>query len=56
MLTSSKILIKGGTVVNNDHQEVVDVYVEDGVIVSVRPNIKILLYGSSNYVSWAIKC
>nr|GEW54318.1 dihydropyrimidinase [Tanacetum cinerariifolium] len=36
----SKILIKGGTVVNTDHQEVADVYVEDGVIVVVRPNIK----------------
>lgn len=39
--SSSKILIKGGTVVNADHQEVADVYVEDGIIVAVRPNIKI---------------
>ncbi|KAD6453368.1 hypothetical protein E3N88_08073 [Mikania micrantha] len=38
---SSKILIKGGTVVNADHLEVADVYVEDGVIVDVRPNIKV---------------
>ncbi|KVH91496.1 Hydantoinase/dihydropyrimidinase [Cynara cardunculus var. scolymus] len=37
----SKILIKGGTVVNADHQEVADVYVEDGIIVAVRPNIKV---------------
>ncbi|CAH1412660.1 unnamed protein product [Lactuca virosa] len=41
ILASSKILIKGGTVVNADHQEVADVYVEDGVIVAVRPNIKV---------------
>ncbi|KAL8210204.1 hypothetical protein R6Q57_006936 [Mikania cordata] len=38
---SSKILIKGGTVVNADHLEVADVYIEDGVIVDVRPNIKV---------------
>ncbi|KAL8238642.1 hypothetical protein R6Q59_015209 [Mikania micrantha] len=38
---SSKILIKGGTVVNADHQEFADVYIEDGVIVDVRPNIKV---------------
>ncbi|KAJ9537495.1 hypothetical protein OSB04_030228 [Centaurea solstitialis] len=38
---SSKILIKGGTVVNADHQEAADVYVEDGLIVAVRPNIKV---------------
>ncbi|KAI7744735.1 hypothetical protein M8C21_015310 [Ambrosia artemisiifolia] len=40
-VVSSKILIAGGTVVNADHQEVADVYVEDGVIVDVRPNIKV---------------
>ncbi|KAL4567726.1 hypothetical protein LXL04_023318 [Taraxacum kok-saghyz] len=40
-VSPSKILIKGGTVVNADHQEVADVYVEDGVIVAVRPNIKV---------------
>jgi len=40
--SSRKILIKGGTVVNAHHQEVADVYVEDGVIFSVQPNIKVL--------------
>ncbi|KAJ6842256.1 dihydropyrimidinase isoform X1 [Iris pallida] len=38
---SGKILIKGGTVVNAHHKEVADVYIEDGIIVSVRPNIKV---------------
>ncbi|XP_043690860.1 dihydropyrimidinase-like [Telopea speciosissima] len=38
---SSKLLIKGGTVVNAHHQEIADVYVEDGIIVSVKPNIKV---------------
>ncbi|XP_039019225.1 dihydropyrimidinase-like isoform X1 [Hibiscus syriacus] len=38
--SSSKLLIKGGTVVNAHNQDVADVYVEDGVIVAVRPNIK----------------
>ncbi|KAH7672049.1 Hydantoinase/dihydropyrimidinase protein [Dioscorea alata] len=37
--TSGKILIKGGTVVNAHHKEVADVYIQDGVIASVRPNI-----------------
>lgn len=36
-----KILIKGGIVVNAHHQEIADVYVEDGVIVAVKPNIKV---------------
>ncbi|XP_010247482.1 PREDICTED: dihydropyrimidinase isoform X2 [Nelumbo nucifera] len=39
--SSSKLLIKGGTVVNADRQEVADVYIEDGIIVSVQPNIKV---------------
>ncbi|XP_042508304.1 dihydropyrimidinase-like [Macadamia integrifolia] len=39
--SSTKLLIKGGTVVNAHHQEVADVYVEDGIIVSVQPNIKV---------------
>ncbi|KAJ8446839.1 hypothetical protein Cgig2_016149 [Carnegiea gigantea] len=39
--SSRKILIKGGTVVNAHHQEVADVYVEDGIIVAVQPNIKV---------------
>ena len=40
--SSSKILIKGGTVVNAHREEVADVYVEDGIIVAVKPNIKVL--------------
>lgn len=43
-ISSSKILIKGGTVVNAHHQEVSDVYVEDGIIAAVKPNIKVLDY------------
>ncbi|XP_048319096.2 dihydropyrimidinase-like [Ziziphus jujuba] len=39
--TSSKILIKGGTVVNAHHLEVADVYVEDGIIVAVKPHIHV---------------
>ncbi|KAK4590937.1 hypothetical protein RGQ29_021222 [Quercus rubra] len=39
--SSSKILIKGGTVVNAHREEVADVYVEDGIIVAVKPNIKV---------------
>ncbi|KAL3621954.1 dihydropyrimidinase [Castilleja foliolosa] len=35
----SKILIKGGTVVNAHHQEVADVYIEDGIISAVKNNI-----------------
>ncbi|KAG5577578.1 hypothetical protein H5410_057712 [Solanum commersonii] len=38
---ASKILIKGGTVVNAHHKEVADVYIEDGTIVAVQPNIKV---------------
>ncbi|KAG0468264.1 hypothetical protein HPP92_017592 [Vanilla planifolia] len=38
---SGKILIKGGTVVNAHHKEVADVYIEDGVIVHVSPNIRV---------------
>ncbi|KNA25106.1 hypothetical protein SOVF_009150 [Spinacia oleracea] len=39
--SSSKILIKGGTVVNAHHQEIADVYVEDGIIVAVQSNLKV---------------
>ncbi|KAF9594009.1 hypothetical protein IFM89_026721 [Coptis chinensis] len=39
--SSSKLLIKGGTVVNAHHQELADVYVENGIIVTVQPNIKV---------------
>lgn len=38
---SSKILIKGGTVVNAHRKEIADVYVEDGLIVAVKPNIMV---------------
>ncbi|XP_050237063.1 dihydropyrimidinase [Mercurialis annua] len=38
---SSKILIIGGTVVNAHHQEIADVYVEDGIIIAVKPNLKV---------------
>ncbi|XP_024032274.1 dihydropyrimidinase-like, partial [Morus notabilis] len=38
--SASKILIKGGTVVNAHQQEVADVYVEDGIIVAVKPHVQ----------------
>ncbi|KAK7832467.1 dihydropyrimidinase [Quercus suber] len=51
--SSSKILIKGGTVVNAHKEEVADVYVEDGIIIAVKPNIKI--YGTSDdNIGWRI--
>ncbi|KAG6411398.1 hypothetical protein SASPL_129480 [Salvia splendens] len=37
--TASKILIKGGTVVNAHHKEVSDVYIEDGIISAVQKDI-----------------
>ncbi|KAK6914539.1 Amidohydrolase-related [Dillenia turbinata] len=40
-VSGPKILIKGGTVVNAHHQEIADVYVEDGIIAAVQPNIKV---------------
>ncbi|CAN1250112.1 PYD2 [Linum perenne] len=40
--SESKLLIKGGTVVNAHHHEVADVYVEDGIIVAVQPNLKVV--------------
>jgi dihydropyrimidinase len=39
--SASKLLIKGGTVVNAHHQQVADVYIEDGIIVAVQPNIMV---------------
>ncbi|CAA2979704.1 dihydropyrimidinase [Olea europaea subsp. europaea] len=39
--SSSKILIKGGTVVNSHLQEVADVYIEDGIVAAVQSNIKV---------------
>ncbi len=38
---SPKILIKGGTVVNADHQQIADVYIKDGKIQIVAPDIKV---------------
>ncbi|XP_022868098.1 dihydropyrimidinase-like, partial [Olea europaea var. sylvestris] len=40
--SSSKILIKGGTVVNSHLQEVADVYIEDGIVAAVQSNIKVI--------------
>ncbi|XP_057955170.1 dihydropyrimidinase [Malania oleifera] len=40
-MSSSKLLIKGGTVVNAHLMEIADVYVEDGIIIAVKPNIKV---------------
>ncbi|KAG4953076.1 hypothetical protein JHK87_038670 [Glycine soja] len=40
-IPSSKLLIKGGTVVNAQHHQIADVYVEDGIIVAVNPNIRV---------------
>ena len=42
--SAPRILIKGGTVVNAHHQEVADVYVEDGIIVAVKPHINVTLF------------
>ena len=39
--SSNKLLIKGGTVVNAHHQQIADVYVEDGIIVAVNPTITV---------------
>jgi dihydropyrimidinase len=41
-VASDKLLIKGGTVVNAHSKEVADVYVENGIIVAVRSNIKVV--------------
>ncbi|XVE78996.1 hypothetical protein DITRI_Ditri14bG0022700 [Diplodiscus trichospermus] len=54
-VSSSKLLIKGGTVVNAHLQEIADVYVEDGTIIAVKPNIKVgddvtLLDATGKYV------
>jgi len=53
--SSSKLLIKGGTVVNADRQQLADVYIEDGVIVAVQPSIQVadevrILDASGKYV------
>ena len=39
--TSTKLLIRGGIVVNADRQQIADVYIEDGIIVAIEPNIKV---------------
>eukprot|EP00249_Psilotum_nudum_P013612 c24425_g1_i1 orf=171-1739(+) len=36
----TKLLIRGGNVVNADRQQIADVYIEDGIIVAVEPDIK----------------
>lgn len=55
---SSKILIKGGTVVNAHHKEAADVYIEDGIIVAVQPNIKVSvkvsLFSLSLLIEWEV--
>lgn len=38
-LARQRLLIKGGKVVNDDHSVVVDVYVEDGVVRHMGPNL-----------------
>ncbi|KAL2612473.1 hypothetical protein R1flu_024165 [Riccia fluitans] len=40
-VSSSKILVRGGIVVNADYQQNADVYIEDGIIKLVAPNIKV---------------
>ena len=37
----SKLLVHGGTVVNADYQQQADVYIEDGVVKLVAPNLKV---------------
>ncbi|XP_021901120.1 dihydropyrimidinase-like isoform X1 [Carica papaya] len=39
--STTKILIKGGTVVNAHQQELADVYIENGIIVAVQRNLKV---------------
>lgn len=52
------MLIKGGTVVNAHHKEVADVYIEDGIIVAVQPNIKVTakvsLFSLSLLIDWEV--
>lgn len=38
---SRNLLIQGGTVVNADFQQQADVYIEDGIIKIVAPNLKV---------------
>lgn len=39
--TGNKLLIKGGVVVNADRQQEADVYVENGIIIRVEPNLEV---------------
>lgn len=39
--SGTKLLVKGGTVVNAHLQEVADVYIDDGIIVAVQPDINV---------------
>jgi hypothetical protein len=44
MRGTSKLLIKGGTVVNAERQQIADVYVQDGIISAVNPNIMVFYF------------
>ena len=49
----TRILIKGGTVVNAHRAEEADVYIEDGVVVAVRSNIPVsclIAYASARLI------
>ena len=48
---TSKILIKGGTVVNAHHKEVSDVYIEDGIIAAVQKDIVVMASLNLNVIS-----
>ena len=50
--TSTKLLIRGGIVVNADRQQIADVYIEDGIIVAINQNIKVWKY--SNIPNWQV--
>lgn len=48
--STTKILIKGGTVVNAHQQELADVYIENGIIVAVQRNLKVKFFCHLHYV------
>jgi len=53
---SSKLLIKGGTVVNAHHQQVADVYIEDGIIVAIKPTIAVYFLSLLNVSAFFVMC